>query len=80
MKDEKKIVEFCNSVKNGFGTIVDTIVKTEYERINESSIDPVSLVTLLALLEKHNLLDKKRCTNKEQNFYQDMYKKIKGTK
>lgn len=80
MKDKKKIIEFCNSVKNGFGTIVDTMVKTEYERINESSIDPVSLAMLLALLEKYNLLDKKRCVNKEENFYQNMYKKIKGLK
>jgi arsenate reductase-like glutaredoxin family protein len=77
MKNEKQIVQFCNSVKSGFGTIVDCIVKTEYERLNESKIDSVSLAALLALLEKHNLLDKKNSVNVQVGFYQDMYKKIK---
>lgn len=75
--DQQKIVDFCNSVKKGLGTIVDTIVKTEFDRINEASIDSKSLATLLALLEKHDLLDKKHCVNKQATFYQDMYKKIK---
>lgn len=80
MIEEKRIVDFCNSVRKGFGSIVDTIVKREYERINESSIDSVSLATLLALLEKHNLLDKKYSTNKSPVFYQEMYNKIKEQK
>lgn len=71
---EKQIVSFCNSVKHGFGTIVDCIVKTEFERLNESKLDPASLGTLLALLEKHNLLDKKNSVNKGETFYRDMYK------
>lgn len=75
-EQEKKIIDFCNSVKNGFGSIVDRQVKTEYERINES-IDSESLGTLLALLEKHNLLDKKNSVNTSASFYQEMYKKMK---
>ena len=80
MSREEKITKFCVSVKRGFGTIVDTIVKTEYERVNECNIESNDLATLLALLEKHNLLDKKRCINAEPNFYQTMYKKINEKK
>ena len=80
MNTEEKIVAFCNSVKKGFGTIVDTIVKTEYERVNECKIQNADLAALLRLVEKHNLLDKKRCINSSPDFYQVMYKKINEKK
>jgi len=69
-----RIINFCTSVKRGFGTIVDSSVKVEYERVYETSLHPQELSTLLALLEKHELLDKKRCVNKAPNFYQEMHK------
>ena len=77
-EDEQHIVEFCNSVKKGFGSIVDCVVKKEYERIYESSIQPESLADLLALLETHNLLDKKYSINNDKSFYRDMRKKMKA--
>jgi hypothetical protein len=80
MNNQEKIVEFCTKVKKGFGTIVDTIVKTEFERIYENRLEGEELATLLALLEKHDLLDKKRCTNSAPGFYQDMRKKMKESK
>ena len=80
MNSQERIVEFCTKVKKGFGTIVDTIVKTEYERVYENHIDGDDLATLLALLQKHDLLDKKRCVNRSQGFYQDMRKKMNENK
>lgn len=76
MKIDDQIVEFCGSVKSGFGNIADSIVKSEFERINETRIEPENLGKLLALLEKHDLLDKKFSINKEPQFYQFMYKKM----
>lgn len=77
MKDiDNKITAFCNSVKKGFGTILDSSVKTEFERINESSIEVEELGRLLAILEKHELLDKKKSINKGDKFYQFMYTKM----
>lgn len=80
MSSQENIVKFCSSVKKGFGTIADSSVKTEFERIYETALPTNDLATLLALLEKHELLDKKRCINKEPHFYQAMYKKMKGSK
>lgn len=76
--DETKIIDFCKAVKKGLGTIVDCIVQKEFDRINETRIDSHSLATLLALLEKHQLLDKKNSVNRQETFYQDMYKKMKS--
>ena len=78
MKNEDKILEFCNSVKKGFGTITDSLVKSEFERIYETAVESTELATLLALLEKHELLDKKKSVNKGENFYQFMHKKMKS--
>lgn len=80
MNPDDKIIDFCNKVKKGFGTIVDTIVKTEYERVYEKSLSGGELATLLALLEKHELLDKKRCVNSSPKFYQQMYIKMNESK
>lgn len=80
MNNQERIVEFCTKVKKGFGTIVDTIVKTEYERVYENHINGDDLATLLALLEKHDLLDKKRCVNRTPSFYQEMRKKMNENK
>jgi hypothetical protein len=80
MNNQEKIVEFCTSVRKGFGSIVDSIVRVEFERVYETKIEGEDLATLLALLEKHNLLDKKSCVNKEPAFYQTMYKKINEQK
>ena len=80
MSIDDKIVEFCNSVKRGFGTISDSQVKHEFERINESKIEIGDLGKLLALLEKHSLLDKKYSVNNVDNFYQFMYKKMNESK
>jgi hypothetical protein len=80
MKSQEMIVEFCSSVKKGLGSITDSLVKTEFERVYETSLQSTDLATLLALLEKHELLDKKRCINKEPHFYQAMYKKMKASK
>lgn len=80
MNSQDRIVDFCNKVKKGFGTIVDTIVKTEYERVYERSLNGEDLATLLALLEKHELLDKKRCVNTSPKFYQQMYTKMNESK
>lgn len=77
MTDRKLIEEFCLSVKRGFGTIPDMIVKKEFERVYETQIDPVSLATLLALLEKHSLLDQRVSVN-NNGFYQEMYRKMKS--
>lgn len=74
---EDKIVEFCNSVKKGFGSIPDSLVKAEFNRIHETTIASDDLGKLLALLEKHNLIDKKHSVNKDGSFYQFMYKKMK---
>jgi hypothetical protein len=73
---DDKIVEFCTAVKKGFGTIVDAHVKVEFERIHESSLPPNELGKLLALLEKHELLDKKYSVNAGDKFYQFMYNKM----
>jgi hypothetical protein len=80
MNSQERITDFCVKVKKGFGNIVDTIVKTEYERVYEKAIEGDDLATLLALLEKHDLLDKKRCVNKTPGFYQSMYKKMNENK
>jgi hypothetical protein len=76
MKIDEQIVNFCASVKNGFGTISDSTVRVEFERINETRIETVDLGKLLALLEKYELLDKKSSVNKEDQFYQFMYRKM----
>lgn len=73
---DDSLVEFCTSVKRGFGTIVDTNVKGEFERLHESSLDSYDLGRLLALLEKHDLIDKKNSVNKGNGFYQFMLKKM----
>lgn len=78
MKPQEMIVEFCTSVKKGFGSISDSSVKAEFERIYETSIETTDLATLLALLERHELLDKKKSVNKDEKFYQFMYKKMKS--
>ena len=78
IKDEKKIMDFCASVKKGFGSIVDVIVKKDFERIYETSLEAESLGALLALLETHDLLDKRHSINKGTTFYRDMYKKMKS--
>lgn len=80
MKPQEMIVEFCTSIKKGLGSITDSSVKGEFERIYETNIESPDLATLLALLEKHNLLDKKKCVNKDEKFYQFMYKKMKESK
>ena len=72
------IVEFCSSVKKGFGSIMDSTVKAEFERIYETSLETNDLATLLALLEKHELLDKKKSVNKDEKFYQFKNKKMKA--
>lgn len=76
MKIDEQIVKFCTSVKSGFGTISDSTVRLEFERINETKIETEDLGKLLALLEKYELLDKKSSVNKEDQFYQFMYKKM----
>jgi hypothetical protein len=74
--EDDKIVQFCTAVKMGFGSIADSSVKKEYERVNESEIDSKMLGRLLAILEKHSLLDKKSSVNKQDNFYQVMYTRM----
>ena len=76
---DEKIHAFCLSVKKGFGSIPDTAVKREFERLHEEVADALVLGKLLAILEKNELLDKKVSVNKEPKFYQRMYKTI-GTK
>ena len=76
MNPGDKIVNFCTAVKRGFGTIVDASVKPEYERMFESALEPKDLSTLLAILEKYDLLDKKASVNKVPGFYQNMHKKM----
>ena len=76
MRNDEKIAEFCTSIKRGLGSIVDSSVKAEYERVNETKISPVELGKLLAILEKHNLLDKKLSVNRAPGFYQHMYSKM----
>jgi hypothetical protein len=80
MKIDDQIVQFCGAVKQGFGNITDSLVKSEFERINETSLEPENLGKLLALLEKHDLLDKKFSINKEPQFYQFMYRKMMENK
>ena len=77
---DDKIVEFCTSVKTGFGTITDNLVKAEFERIYETSLKTYDLGKLLALLEKHRLLDKRFSINKDEKFYQYMYHKLNNPK
>lgn len=74
---DEKIHDFCVSVKKGFGTIADSSVKREYERINEETVESITLGKLLAVLEKNMLLDKKLSVNKEAKFYQHMFKTMK---
>jgi hypothetical protein len=76
MKIDEQIVNFCTAVKGGFGTISDSTVRLEFERINETKIETEDLGKLLALLERYELLDKKSSVNKEDQFYQFMYKKM----
>lgn len=76
MKIDEQIVNFCASVKSGFGTISDSTVRLEFDRINETKIETEDLGKLLALLEKYELLDKKYSVNKEDQFYQFMYRKM----
>lgn len=76
MISNEQISEFCSAVKKGFGTIVDSSVKGEFERFTNVSLEPKSLGKLLAVLEHHNLLDKKRSVNVNENFYRAMYKKL----
>lgn len=77
MSIDDKIAQFCVSVKKGFGTVTDNTVKHEFDRLNETVIESEDLGKLLALLEKHDLLDKKNSVNKGAGFYQFMYKKNK---
>ena len=77
---DEKISEFCGSVKKGFGTISDSGVKGEFERVYETKLDSFALGKILALLEKHALLDKKHSVNCNENFYQFMYKKMNENK
>ena len=76
MNPGDKIVNFCTAVKRGFGSIVDSSVKPEYERMFEQALQPRELSALLAILEKHDLLDKKTSVNKVPGFYQNMHKKV----
>ena len=64
----------------GFGTITDSSVKFEFERVYETQIDTTELAKLLALLEKNSLLDEKFSVNRQKGFYQTMYKKINESK
>ena len=76
MISNEQISEFCSAVKRGFGTIVDSSVKGEIERFAGTPVDPKTLGKLLAVLEHHSLLDKKRSVNVNENFYRSMYKKL----
>ena len=77
MKDiNDMFIEFCESVKNGFGSISDATVRSEFERINERKLNGNDLAKLLSLLETNDLIDKKASVNKASNFYQIMYKKL----
>lgn len=76
-EEELRLLEFCQKVKSGFGSISDTVVKKEYERVYESDMTIESLAELLALLEAQNLLDKKHSANKHPNFYRVMKKTLK---
>ncbi len=76
MRIDEQIVSFCTSVKSGFGNIPDSIVRSEFERVYETKLKTEDLGQLLALLEKYRLLDKKTSVNKEDQFYQFMYKKM----
>lgn len=71
------IINFATRVRSGFGTIKDSIVKEEFERVYETSIASAELAALLALLEKHELMDKKNSVNKQTDFYQSMFQKMK---
>lgn len=73
---DDKLIEFCKSVKSGFGSITDTNVKSEFQRLNEKILSIEQLGKLLALLEKHELLDKKHSVNTQKDFYQIMYTKM----
>ena len=74
--NKEDIIEFCASVKRGFGTIKDSSVKSEYQRIYENALTGEDLGYLLATLEKNDLLDKKNCVNTDPKFYQEMYKQM----
>jgi hypothetical protein len=75
-----KFLKFCEKVMTGFGTITDSSVKFEFERVYETQIDTTELAKLLALLEKNSLLDEKFSVNRQKGFYQTMYKKINESK
>ena len=77
MKAGDKIVEFCTNIKNRNTKIIDSAVRSEFENTYVGEMEIKDLAITLALLEKHNLLDKENCVNKEPLFYQTMYKKMK---
>lgn len=77
-KVNHNIVEFCTSFKKENKTIVDSVVKNAYEKMYESSLEIKDLSTLLALLERHEILDKPKCVNSQPGFYQSMHKKFKN--
>ena len=77
---DDKIADFCTSIKRGLGTIVDSSVKSEFERVHESKLESMDLGKLLALLERHELLDKRFSVNKGDKFYQFMYRKMNEQK
>jgi hypothetical protein len=76
MMTEEQIIDFCTRIKSGLGSIVDSSVKREFERIYEVEISSKSLGLLLFILEKHDLLDKSRCVNSAPGFYSIMYEKM----
>ena len=79
LKIDEKIVDFCTSIRKHKLLLVDSIVKESFEKAYESEETTLPVkdhAKLLALLEKHNLLDKPKCVNKQAGFYQAMYKKM----
>lgn len=77
MNSGDKIVEFCTNIKKNNKKIIDSVVKSEFENIYVGEMQIKDLAVTLALLEKHGLLDKENCVNKDPLFYQTMYKKMK---
>ena len=74
-QEQERLLEFCMRVKNGFGSIIDTEVKSTYERLYEKECTTQSLAHLLALLDAKQLIDQKRSTNKS-GFYQKMLTRL----
>ena len=78
MSSAENIKKFCSRVKNGLGTILDSQVRKEYNRIYET-VDSYDLAFLLAVLEQNSLLDKDHSVNKQPFFYRQMYQKLVNT-